>query len=100
MQTGLPIQQFAEPIRGKEPYVYEMKKSTYGKCLFLKDNRCTNYEHRPLICRFYPFELKPSQDKEGYVFGVTFECPTIGKGKMFDRKDFEDLFRLAEERLG
>jgi len=98
-QTCLPIEQFAKPISGKEPYVYEMRKPTNDKCFFLKDNRCINYEHRPLICRFYPFELKPAQDKNGYVFDFTIECPAIGEGKTWTRKDFEKLFKLAQERL-
>jgi len=98
-QTCLPIDQFAEPISDKEPYVYEMLKPTNGKCFFLKDNRCTNYTYRPLICRFYPFELKPTQDKKGYIFNFTPECPAIGKGKTWSCKDFEELFKLAQTRL-
>jgi Fe-S-cluster containining protein len=97
-QTCLAIEQFAEPIIGKEPYVYEMKKPNGGKCFFLKDNRCINYEHRPLICRFYPFELKPCSDGT-HAFDFTVECPTIGKGKTWVRKDFEALFELARKRL-
>jgi Fe-S-cluster containining protein len=98
-QACLSIEQFAEPISGKEPYVYEMRKLTNGKCFFLKENRCINYEHRPLICRFYPFELKPSGNRDSYVFDFTLECPTIGKGEILVRKDFEDLFKLAQEKL-
>jgi Fe-S-cluster containining protein len=98
-QTSLPIEQFAKAIHGKEPYVYEMRKLTNGKCFFLKDKQCVNYEHRPLICRFYPFELKSTQDKDGYVFNYTLECPAVGKGKTWTRKDYEELFRLAQEKL-
>jgi Fe-S-cluster containining protein len=98
-QTCLAIEQFAEPIKGKEPYIYEMKKPTSGKCFFLKNNRCTNYEHRPLICRFYPFELKPAQDKNGHIFDFTLECPAIGEGKTLTQQDFMELFKLAQKKL-
>jgi Fe-S-cluster containining protein len=98
-QTNLPIEKFAQTA-DKAPYVYEMKKPTDGKCFFLKNNQCTIYTIRPLICRFYPFELKFAQDKNTYVFDFTLECPAIGKGKTLTKKNFEELFLLAKEKLG
>lgn len=97
--THQPKQHFANEVKNKAPYLYEMKKNSQGKCLFLEDNNCAIYEHRPLICRFYPFELKFSQDKENYTFEFTLECPEIGKGKKLAKKDFEKLFTMAKERL-
>ncbi len=97
-QTGLPIEDFAVESNGTQPYIYEMKKIE-GECFFLKDNKCTHYELRPLICRFYPFELKFDQDKGLHVFSFTLECPAINKGKVMVKRDFEALFLLAEERL-
>ena len=97
--TGQLVTDFAIEIAGNDPYIYEMKKTDEGKCFFLKDNQCSIYALRPLICRFYPFELKFDQDKNLHVFNFTFECPGIGKGKMLVRKDFEALFLLARERL-
>ncbi len=98
-QTGRPIEDFADEISGTAPYIYEMKKPQDSKCFFLENNRCLIYGSRPLICRFYPFELKFSSDSGKYVFSYTFECPTIGKGKALAKKDFDELFALANERL-
>ena len=98
-ETHLPKQEFTKPITEKKPYCYEMKKNSEGKCFFLKDDKCSIYTLRPLICRFYPFELKFEQDKNQHVFSFTFECPEIGRGKRILRKDFEVLFWLAQERL-
>ncbi len=97
-QTGLPIEDFAVESNGTQPYIYEMKK-VEGECFFLKNNKCTNYEQRPLICRFYPFELKFDADKDTHVFNYTLECPMIGQGKMLSERDFEALFVLAQKRL-
>jgi Fe-S-cluster containining protein len=99
-QTSLPIQDFAKQIIDKTPYRYEMKKTDQGKCFFLKDNQCSIYSSRPLICRFYPFELKFDCDKGYHVFNFTLECPSIHKGKTITMKDFEELFTLAQARLG
>lgn len=96
--TALPKEKFATPT-DEAPYVYEMKKPTEGKCFFLKNNQCTIYPHRPLICRFYPFELKFDEEKNTYTFSYTLECPAIGKGKTYRRMDFEELFQLARQRL-
>ncbi len=96
----LPIAEFARQVPDKTPYNYEMKKPADGKCFFLKNKQCCIYTHRPLICRFYPFELTFSQDRGTYIFGFTVECPGIGKGKTQSKADFEELFRLAQVRLG
>jgi len=97
-ETGKTIEEFANESNGTQPYIYEMKKFE-GDCVFLKDNKCTIYALRPLICRFYPFELKYDADKGTHVFTATSECPMIGQGRLLSRKDFEALFGLAEERL-
>lgn len=101
--TNQPIDNFADPVSGKEQYVYEMKKIAKGKCIFLRDNKCTIYENRPLICRFYPFELQ-TNSKGVYTFAPTNECTGIssGEGKnaqRLSRRYFEDLLKLAETQL-
>jgi Fe-S-cluster containining protein len=98
-ETSLPKEVFAEKIAGKIPYCFEMKKSGEGKCFFLKDNQCSVYTLRPLICRFYPFELKFDSKRNMHVFDFTVECPGINKGKTLAKRDFEALFLLAQERL-
>lgn len=97
--VGRAIADFSAEINDSAPYGYEMKKSSEGKCVFLKDNQCSIYAVRPLICMFYPFELKFNQNKELYSFDFTLECPGTGQGKFMDETDFEKLFRLAKERL-
>ena len=93
--TSQPIAKFAEKINGKAPYNYEMKKTLEnGKCVFLAKNRCTIYPLRPLICRFYPFELKVAANGK-HQFLHTAECPSIGKGKTLNINYFENLFQLA-----
>jgi Fe-S-cluster containining protein len=93
------IEGFAVRIRGHEPYVYEMKKTREGKCLFLKENICTVYMLRPLICRFYPFELQTTEDQE-YKFTHTEECPGVRKGKRLKKDYFENLLQQAHDQLG
>jgi len=86
------MSEFADKISGFEPYLYRMKKNSGGKCLFLKDNRCAIYGIRPLICRFYPFELR-SAGEDQYVFAYTNECPCIGSGPNLKREYFDKLFK-------
>ena len=69
-----------------------MKKSRNRKCVFLKGNSCSIYQIRPLICRFYPFQLKNPRKKR-HVFEYTDECPGIGKGPLLKKTFFEHLFR-------
>ncbi len=93
--TSQPIPKFAEKIETRAPYVYEMKKTVEdGKCVFLENNRCTIYQLRPLICRFYPFELKTAHGGK-YKFLFTEECLGINKGKTLSEAYFKKMFRLA-----
>lgn len=96
--TKQEISAFADKIPEKVPYVFEMHK-TSGKCVFLKNNQCTIYEVRPLICRFYPFEM--STDKNGvYKFRATDECPAVSCNNAdgeenLDAQFFRELLDLA-----
>jgi Fe-S-cluster containining protein len=92
-----PISKFAVKIMSKAPYSYEMKKRESGKCVFLENDRCTIYPLRPLICRFYPFELKTSNSKKP-AFLYTKECPSINKGQLLNKDYFRKMFRLARAK--
>lgn len=94
--TQKPVKAFACRIVSYEPYVYEMKKGKDGKCVFLEQKTCAIYALRPLICRYYPFELK-LEGKKGCLFSPTPECPGIGKGEVLRESYFGILFRLARE---
>jgi len=97
--TSSCIPDFSTEIGDKFPYIYEMKKTSERKCVFLKEEKCSIYRLRPLICIFYPFELEFNSDKGMHNFNFTVECPGISQGKVFQEKDFKRLFKLAQERL-
>jgi Fe-S-cluster containining protein len=96
-KTKMRLESFAEEVTGFEPYVYTMRKNA-GKCVFLKENLCTIYAARPLICRFYPFELK-KMGNGVYAFDYTEECPGIKKGPLLKRSFFESLFKTFRKLM-
>lgn len=96
-KTKMSVEDFAERIESFEPYVYVMRKAANGKCMFLQDSRCAIYRTRPLICRFYPFEL--GNIKGNYVFAYTEECPCIRKGRELKKTYFEKLFTKSKELM-
>jgi Fe-S-cluster containining protein len=97
-KTVKTIGRFAKKTGDFKPYIYQMKKTTDGKCIFLTDRECTIYQIRPLICRFYPFELH-NVGYERYAFAYTDECPCFGKGPELDKKHFEKLFAEFMRKL-
>ena len=97
-KTLLDIHEFAEQVTGTEPYSYKMKKPEDGKCLFLKNSQCTIYEIRPLICRFYPFELKNIGNNK-YSFSYTNKCSGIKKRPHYKKEFFEKLFNTAKNEI-
>jgi len=98
-RTRKPITTFARKAPRRTPYSYEIKKTEHGKCTFLQRDVCTIYAIRPLVCRFYPFELKPKKN-EKYRFKATLECPGLGSGKLLDKSYFSKLVKLAVDRIG
>jgi Fe-S-cluster containining protein len=96
--TELPILEFASKIERNSGFAYEMKKTTeQGKCFFLAGKKCRVYSQRPLICRFYPFELRPVENTK-HEFRFTDECPGLGRGRTFGAEHFRKLFKLARKR--
>jgi Fe-S-cluster containining protein len=101
--TGKAIAGFAEETKREKTYTYEMKKNQ-GKCLFLTEKKCSIYESRPLICRFYPFMLETKNDGT-HVFAATSECSGISdwnsedKRRILDETYFRSLLRLAQSRF-
>lgn len=95
--TSLGIGEFALEVEGEGPFRYLMRKEE-GRCLFLRDNLCSIYELRPIICRFYPFKLERASGR-GLRFSYTEECPGIGRGPRLRRVYFEELLNHLEESL-
>ena len=93
--SGLEVTDFSEPS-ASGIYALRMKKKA-GRCMFLDGAQCQIYDRRPLVCRFYPIWLR--QDNATYIFGVTDECPGIGKGRRLERNHYLLLLRLGQERL-
>lgn len=89
---------FANVNKKQPPYLYEMRKDENGTCIFLRENKCDIYSIRPLICRFYPFELIDLPDKK-YEFLFTNECLGISKGKRMKKEHFTKLFLLARSKF-
>jgi Fe-S-cluster containining protein len=90
--TLQPISGSTVKIKDKVPYSYEMKKIEDGKCNFLENNCCTIYTMKPLICRFYPFELKIAHSRK-YTFLYTSECSSIKKDLILSKNYFRKLFQ-------
>ena len=58
------LEQYAEPALLDECgfFVYFLKSvGEDNSCIFLKDNRCSVQEAKPLACRLYPFMVDPNE---------------------------------------
>ncbi len=102
--TNRKTKEIARETSGIAPYSYEMlKKPSSGMCIFLDNNKCTIYGQRPLVCRFYPFEL--TTDELGtFIFKETAECPAINSPESKAKKSlgaqfFADLLKLASAQF-
>jgi Fe-S-cluster containining protein len=95
--TKLSAREFSVSSRGSFPYVRKMRKPG-GKCIFLRDSRCSIYGARPLICRFYPFSLLPIANNM-YVIGFDSSCSGMGMGPRRRKRFFLGLVGVANKEL-
>jgi Fe-S-cluster containining protein len=60
------IESFWKPLTEKEISKLDLTKDQrnmdFFKCEFFKDNKCTNWNKRPLICKYYPLYHIPYMD--------------------------------------
>jgi len=93
----LTAKEFSVSSRGSFPYVRKMRKLG-GRCVFLKDSRCSIYRARPLICRFYPFSLHSARNNM-FEIGFDLICSGMGKGPYRSERFYRDLVELANKEL-
>ena len=72
------------------------KKSFYGKCIFLKDNKCTVYKARPTQCRTWPF-WNENMNVKIWNEDISKNCPGIGKGKKIKFDTIKKILDKEEE---
>jgi Fe-S-cluster containining protein len=72
-------------------------RERHGACMFRKNNRCSIYVARPMVCRPFPFtyELKGKRDPE---FTLNKEAQTFCKGIGVGSENFE-FSRLKKAAL-
>lgn len=79
---GLRTTQFTKTYCEKTDGVYHLKDSGGPACTFLKNNRCTVYEARPMQCKTWPFWPETMSPKAWKKDVVKF-CPGVGKGRVW-----------------
>jgi Fe-S-cluster containining protein len=95
-KTGIPVEQFTRKTHDQR-YPYEMRKR-HGSCIFLDGRYCRLYDYRPLVCRFYPFEM----ESEGSSLKILFtgeSCPGRERGRRLGEGFFRRLAAQAIEML-
>jgi len=98
VETGMRIEEFAQRLENCEPYEFEIRKKN-SSCVFLNGVSCSIYSKRPLICRFYPFDMKRSESGT-LEFGLPeHECHGIGHGRKLTQDYYMRLLQIAVQRL-
>ncbi len=61
-----------------------------GKCVFLKNNRCSIYKVRPLICRIRPYSTQLKNDELILTYDGWFleNCPGLFIGELPINKEY------------
>ncbi len=80
---------------GDERFIMALQRDEQVGCFFLDKQTkfCTIYEHRPLLCRLYPFKLRETRDDEfaGFSLHTDVGCPRHRDGR-YDTGPLYDLY--------
>ena len=82
------------------------KNNLNGKCIFLKDNKCSVYKSRPSQCRTWPF-WNENMNPKVWNEDISINCPGIGKGnkiksdsiKKFLKEDSKNERLILKNRI-
>ena len=64
-------------------------------CQFLKDNRCTIYEARPMQCRTWPFWPEHMSARK-WAKEVGSYCPGVGKGRVIPAEEIRENLEVVK----
>lgn len=65
----------------------ELFKDSNEECSFLERSVCSIYDHKPVVCKAYPFHMSPLTNELYY----DKKCPGIGKGDVVSKEKLEDV---------
>ena len=82
------------------------KNNLNGKCIFLKNNKCSVYKSRPSQCRTWPF-WNENMNPKVWNEDISINCPGIGKGnkiksdsiKKFLKEDSKNETLILKNRI-
>jgi len=72
-----------------------LRNKANGECIFLRRDlgsgsyTCAIYEHRPVLCRIYPFDLKIDKNDEWMLSLLPCKGLSTPKGESVDRRFIE-----------
>ena len=93
--TGIPKSDPTWLKIGKERYIMALRRDPVSGCYFLdkKTRFCGIYDHRPILCRLYPFKLHETRDGKFGSFSLHKDvgCPRHKDG-MVETKPLYDLY--------
>ena len=90
----LSIKKFIEKYcQITEGLIHLIEKSELnGKCIFLKNKKCSVYNSRPSQCRTWPF-WNENMNAKVWNEDISINCPGIGKGKIINQKKIDTLLK-------
>lgn len=77
-------------------YMLSLKEKDNYDCIFLSREGCKIYPVRPLQCATYPFWRGIADSDEAWLDEMK-SCPGIGKGRIYSRKEVDDIVRSNGE---
>ena len=105
---NLPIEDFkSKYCQNTEGFLHLKEKiSLKGKCIFLKNYKCTVYKSRPSQCRTWPF-WNENMNPKVWNEDISINCPGIGKGNIikpkkiasFLKEDLENEKAILKKRV-
>ena len=91
----LSTTQFTKKYCNQEAGIWKIRDFT-DACSFLKENKCSVYQARPMQCRTWPF-WPENMGAKAWNKEVTSFCPGVGKGKHWSAEEIEKQLTLQSK---
>lgn len=90
----LSLQKFKDKYcQMTDGFIHLTEKNKFeGKCIFLKNKKCSVYKSRPSQCRTWPF-WNENMNAKIWNEDISINCPGVGKGNIIPSEAIKNLLK-------
>ncbi|VAX24111.1 hypothetical protein MNBD_NITROSPINAE02-2243 [hydrothermal vent metagenome] len=96
-RLDMPTREFTRQYTEKTDDAFHLKHADQD-CLFLKRNRCSIHDARPMQCETWPFWV---ENLKGDIWNseIAKNCEGVGKGRLYSADEIKKIAKKQDRHL-